>query len=89
MPWSSRLGRRTGRESRHARPDAHLAAPLPESLSELDSGSLEVLEVDAAGRLSGLPRWKDDDSLREPAYGAGAPDAGSLAGVWDALRRGG
>jgi hypothetical protein len=58
-----------------------LATPI----DELDPTTLEVVEVDAAGRLRGLPRWPDDDSLRETAYAAAAPDGTSSRGIWTAL----
>lgn len=48
---------------------------------------LEVIEIDSAGRLSGLAPWKGDDSLREVPYAAGGRDPGSLAGIWEALGR--
>lgn len=76
MPWPQRVRRQRS-----------TAEPLATPLSELDTDGLEVIEVDWAGRLAGLARWKGDDSLREVPYAAGARDPGSLAGIWEALAR--
>lgn len=76
MPWPPRV-----RRERSTPPS--LATPL----SDLDPDGLEVIEIDAGGRLAGLAAWKDDDSLREVPYAAGARDPGSLAGIWEALGR--
>ena len=61
--------------------------PLATPLRELDIDGLEVIEIDASGRLAGLAPWKGDDSLREVPYAAGGGDPGSLAGIWEALAR--
>lgn len=76
MPWP--------RRSRHQQaPSPPLATPL----SEVDPATLEVVEVDARGRLAAIPRWRDDDGPREVPYATGARDPGSLAGVWEGLAR--
>ena len=75
MPWPHRVRRQRS------------TPPLATPLSELDAGELEIIEVDAPDRLTGLAPWKDDDSLREVPYARGARDPGSLAGIWEALGR--
>ena len=72
---------------RRAQASSARPEPLATPLEEVEPGSLDVIEIDAAGRLAGLARWKDDDSLREVPYAAGARDPGSLAGVWEGLAR--
>lgn len=65
------------------------AAPALETpLDDIGPSDLEVLEVDdtGSGRLTGLGRWKDDDSLREVTYTV-SRDPGSLAGIWEGLAR--
>ena len=48
--------------------------------------TLEVIELDAAGRRIGAA-WRDDaDAIPEVAYGRDA-DPTSLAGIWEALAR--
>jgi hypothetical protein len=76
MPWPHRVRRQRS-----------IPTPLSTPLSELEADGLEVIEIDCGGRLAGLAPWKDDDSLREVPYAAGARDPGSLAGIWEALAR--
>ncbi|MCA1587848.1 MAG: hypothetical protein LC744_04090 [Chloroflexi bacterium] len=75
MPWPHRVRRQRS------------TPPLATPLSELDPDGPEVIEVETAGRLEGLAPRKDDHSLREVPYAPGARDAGSLAGIWEALGR--
>ncbi|HUF05855.1 MAG TPA: hypothetical protein VMP86_00550 [Candidatus Binatia bacterium] len=55
-------------------------------LDEVELETLEVIELDAAGRRIGSA-WRDEcDSIPELAYGRDA-DPTSLAGIWEALAR--
>lgn len=78
--------REWGRGWRGGRRGAVIASVLA-PLSEVDAATLEVVEVDARGRRTAIPRWHDDDGPREVPYAAGARDPGSLAGVWEGLAR--
>jgi hypothetical protein len=57
------------------------ASPFGDAQTE----ELEVIEIDADGRLHGLPRWPQDDSLREPAYASAVPDGTGTRGIWTAI----
>jgi hypothetical protein len=62
------------------------AAPLATPLDELDPATFEVLDADRPSPLAGLPRWPDDDSLREVS--AGRPSGGDptgTRGIWTAI----
>jgi hypothetical protein len=61
-------------------------APLATPLDELDPAALEVIDADRPSPLAGLPRWPDDDSLRE--IRAGPPsgvDPTGTRGIWTAI----
>jgi len=69
------------------RRQAPAAPPLTTPLSALDPEQLEVIEIDAAGRLARITRWTEEESLHEAPYAIGTQDPGSLAGLWEALVR--
>ncbi len=51
----------------------------------LDLDALEVIELDAAGRLVGPPGQPPDHGLRELADHPTCRDPTGLAGIWEAL----
>lgn len=60
-------------------------------IDDVDPETLEVIELVGfhdAGRLAGLPRWPDDDSLREARYAARYRDGTGTAGIWEAIANG-
>lgn len=56
-----------------------------DAIDTVDPDSLEVIELDADGRLVAAARWPSDDALRElPDHPSGRDPTG-LAGIWEAL----
>lgn len=62
------------------------SAPLATPLDELDPAALEVVDADRPTSLAGLPRWPDDDSLREVnASRPSGVDPTGTRGIWTAI----
>jgi hypothetical protein len=75
MRWLRRPARRPGSVG------SDVATPI----EDLDPTTLDVLEDDADGRLQGLPRWPEDDSLLEASYARPGPDGTGSEGIWTAI----
>lgn len=56
-----------------------------DAIDTLDPDTLEVIELDAVGRLVGPPRWPVDDAPRELTDHPSRRDPTGTAGIWEAL----
>jgi hypothetical protein len=56
-----------------------------DAIDTVDPATLEVIELDAEGRLVGPPRWPADDAIRELSDHPSGRDPTGLAGIWEAL----
>lgn len=61
-----------------------LHAPV-DAIDAVNLEALEVIELDADGRLVGLPRWPEDDAPRELSDHPTRRDPTGTAGIWEAL----
>jgi hypothetical protein len=69
----------------------HSADPCRDTVDAIDTvdlATLEVIELDAEGRLVGLPRQPADDAIRELTDHPSGRDPTGLAGIWEALSHG-
>ena len=67
------------------------AEPLRDTVDAIDTvdfDTLEVIELDADGRLVGPPRGPADDAIRELTDHPSRRDPTGLAGIWEALAQG-
>lgn len=76
-PWT-----RGETPDRSAEPLRHTA----DAIDTLDLESLEVVELDADGRLLGPARRPAENALRELADHPSGGDPTGTAGIWEALR---
>lgn len=67
---------------------AELLRDTVDAIDMVDPDTLEVIELDAEGRLVGLPRWPADDAIRELTDHPSGRDPTGLAGIWEALAHG-
>ena len=56
-----------------------------DAIDTVDPGTLEVIELDADGRLVGPPRRPADDAPRELTDHPSRRDPTGTAGIWEAL----
>lgn len=56
-----------------------------DAIDAVNLEALEVIELDADGRLVGPPRWPEDDAPRELADHPTRRDPTGTAGIWEAL----
>lgn len=62
-------------------------APLSVAFDNVDPATLEVVELDANGELSGPPSSRTAAQPREIGYAPRDRDPTGLAGVWEAIAR--
>jgi hypothetical protein len=62
-------------------------APLSVAIDRVDPATLEVVEIDPNGELSGPPPSRTAAEPREIGYAPRDRDPTGLAGVWEAIAR--